>query len=151
MLGMGPPLASPANLSKASLPRCLADGASLRMSAPVLCSPQLERQVKMDEMSGVLKLIAADPLKIAPSSEEFDAYLVAKVFCTGSCDLPPEAAAPWRWAERWTPVLNAGQSLGNAPNHASTRGMPCSLLRSLLAAPFAPCMRTNPHRGLIKG
>lgn len=72
----------------------------------------VERQVKMGEMKALLKLQGAEPLRITPVDEAVEARLVANVFVADRCILPPESASPWRWAERWTSVLKAGQQLG---------------------------------------
>ena len=39
------------------------------------------------------------------------ALLVSKSVCKAHA-LPPEAAAPWQWAEWWSPVLQSGKHLG---------------------------------------
>ena len=64
----------------------------------------------------VLKVESFAPLKMKVVSQGIQVELVTRVFCKGLCNLPPEAASPWRWPKNWGPVLHAGNKVGNAFN-----------------------------------
>lgn len=59
-----------------------------------------------------LTVVQAEPLHIRPVDASVQAALVARVLCKGTCTLPPDALAPWRWPERWAVVLTASKEMG---------------------------------------
>ena len=69
--------------------------------------------VKTGELP-VVSLVSSAPLVIRAKNEKVLVSLVTRVLCKGLCALPPEAASPWRWPERWSAVLSEGAKMGKA-------------------------------------
>ena len=100
---------------------------------------QVERRVKMGEIQA-LTMLTPEPLTMKPLDEDVEVTLVARVLCKGSASLPPEAAAPWKWPERWGRILKAGKEIDEA-----------SFSAGLLAASVAAGKNVLAIRGQLGG
>ena len=76
----------------------------------------VEQVAKMAAEGGIpiMEPLSTEPLSLKLAVESIQTFLVAKVICTSDLTLPPQSSSPWRWGERWQPVLMAGEVFGES-------------------------------------